>query len=92
MEVFLLIMPMFTIVPLLVHPFLVRALAFHALSMPPAYAGVATLSSAMPVGVNSYLLAAHYRMGEAAVSSAIVVSTVISTFTITLWIRCIGAA
>ncbi|MHA7685773.1 AEC family transporter [Cupriavidus sp. PET2-C1] len=72
---------------LVLHPLLVWLVAFHVFSMPPAYAGVATLFAAMPVGVNSYLLAARYRAGEAVVSSAIVLSTVISVLTIPFWTR-----
>ena len=43
---------------LVIHPLAVWVLAFHVFTMPPAYAGVATLFAAMPVGINAYLLAA----------------------------------
>lgn len=74
---------------LIVHPLLVWVLAYHVFSMPPAFAGVATMFAAMPVGVNSYLLAARYGMGEAATSSAVVLSTVVSILTIPVWIYCV---
>jgi malonate transporter len=76
-----------TVGKLIVHPLLVWAIAYHVFSMPPAYAGVATLFAAMPVGINSYLLAARYRTGEAAISSAIVLSTLVSIATIAVWIK-----
>ncbi|PLP96518.1 transporter [Cupriavidus pauculus] len=72
---------------LVLHPLFVWLIAFHVFDMPPAYAGVATLFAAMPVGINSYLLALRYRAGEAAVSSAVVLSTIVSIFTIAAWIK-----
>ncbi|NYH98585.1 AEC family transporter [Cupriavidus plantarum] len=72
---------------LVLHPLFVWVIAFHVFDMPPAYAGVATMFAAMPVGINSYLLALRYRAGEAAVSSAVVLSTIVSSVTIAGWIK-----
>lgn len=71
---------------LILHPFIVWVLAFHVLSMPPAFAGVATLFAAMPVGINSYLLAARYHSGEAEVAAGVGLSTLLSLVTCSLWI------
>ncbi|WP_368735600.1 AEC family transporter, partial [Escherichia coli] len=46
---------------LVLHPLAVWVLAFHVFTMPAAYAGVAVLFAAMPVGVNAYLLANRYK-------------------------------
>lgn len=71
---------------LVIHPFIVWFLAFHVLSMPPAFAGVATLFAAMPVGINSYLLASRYHSGEAEVAAGVGLSTLLSLITCSLWI------
>ena len=44
----------------------------------------------MPCGVNAYLLAGHYKAGVAAAASAVSLSTVISLFTITVWLYVLG--
>lgn len=79
-----------TAVKLLLHPLLVWLLAFHVLSMPPAFAGVATLFAAMPTGINAYLIAARYREGEAAISSAVVLTTFLSLGSLALWLYVLG--
>lgn len=71
---------------LILHPLIVWFLAFHVLSMPPAFAGVATLFAAMPVGINSYLLAARYHSGEAEVAAGVGLSTLLSLITCSIWI------
>ncbi|CAG9177336.1 hypothetical protein LMG32289_03781 [Cupriavidus pampae] len=76
-----------TVGKLVLHPLFVWVIAFHVFEMPPAYAGVATMFAAMPVGINSYLLALRYRAGEAAVSSAVVLSTIVSSVTVAAWIK-----
>lgn len=75
---------------LLLHPLLVWVLAFHVLSMPPAFAGVATLFAAMPVGINSYLMAARYREGEGPISSAVVLTTFVSIASLAWWLYVLG--
>lgn len=80
-----------TVGKLVLHPLFVWIIAFHLFDMPAAYAGVATLFAAMPVGINSYLLALRYRSGEAAASSAVVLSTIVSVLTIAGWIKLLAA-
>jgi len=74
---------------LVVHPLLVLGLT-RVLPMPPVWAGVAVVFAAMPCGVNAYLLAGHYKAGVAAASSAVSLSTILSLFTITLWLYVLG--
>ena len=76
---------------LVVHPFLVWLLAFHALDVPPVWAGVAVLFAAMPCGVNAYLIASRYKIGQATASAAVAVSTAVSVVTVSFWLWVIGA-
>lgn len=71
---------------LMVHPALVYVLAFHVFDMPRVWAGVATLFAAMPTGVNAFLFAARYRVGEPLASSAIALSTALALVTTLFWI------
>ncbi len=71
---------------LIVHPAIVYGLAFHVFDMPRVWAGVATLFAAMPTGVNAFLFAARYRVGEELASSAIALSTVLALGTTLFWV------
>ncbi|PNB15216.1 AEC family transporter, partial [Pseudomonas sp. DP16D-E2] len=64
----------------------VYVLAFHVFDMPRVWAGVATLFAAMPTGVNAFLFAARYRVGEPLASSAIALSTALALGTMLFWI------
>ncbi len=75
---------------LLLHPFLVWVLAFHVLSMPPAWAGVATLFAALPSGINGYLIASRYGVGVKTISSSVALSTGLAIFSVTLWLMVLG--
>ncbi len=74
---------------LVVHPLIVFGLT-RLLPMPPVWAGVAVVFAAMPCGVNAYLMATHYRAGVASAASAVSLSTLISLFTITIWLYVLG--
>ncbi len=74
------------------HPLAVWILAFHVFSMPPAYAGVATLFAAMPVGINAYLLAARYRTETGMVAASVLVSTLVAPLTTLAWLAILGRA
>ncbi|PZQ12949.1 MAG: transporter [Ancylobacter novellus] len=76
---------------LLVHPFLVWLLAFHVLDVPPVWAGVAVLFAAMPCGINAYLIASRYQIGQATASAAVAVSTAVSVISVSFWLWVIGA-
>ncbi|GJE60447.1 AEC family transporter [Methylobacterium trifolii] len=73
-----------------VHPLVVWLLAFHVFSMPAAYAGVATLFAAMPVGINAYLLAVRYRSETGLVAASVLVSTLLAPFTTIAWLTFLG--
>ncbi len=72
------------------HPLAVYLMAFHVFTMPPAYAGVATLFAAMPVGINAYLLAARYRTEQGLVAAAVLVSTLAAAGTTVGWLMVLG--
>lgn len=76
----------------LLHPLAVWILAFHVFSMPTAYAGVATLFAAMPVGINAYLLAARYRTETGMVAASVLVSTLFAPLTTLAWLSLLGRA
>lgn len=76
---------------LVMHPLIVWALGFHVLDVPPVWAGVAVLFAAMPCGINAYLIANRYKVGEATSSAAIAVSTAVSVVTVSGWLWVIGA-
>ncbi|GEP10893.1 AEC family transporter [Methylobacterium gnaphalii] len=75
-----------------VHPLAVYVLAFHVFTMPTAYAGVAVLFAAMPVGINSYLLAARYRTEQGVIAASLLVSTIAGAATTVGWLLVLGRA
>ncbi|GLK81602.1 AEC family transporter [Methylopila turkensis] len=75
---------------LVLHPFLVWVLAVHILPVPPVWAGVAVLFAAMPCGINAYLVAARYKVGERTASAAVAVSTALSVVTVSGWLWVLG--
>ena len=74
------------------HPLAVYVLAFHVFTMPTAYAGVAVLFAAMPVGLNAYLLAARYRTEQGLVAASVLVSTLAAIGTTVGWLLMLGRA
>ena len=81
-----------TSLKLVLHPLAVWVLAFHVFTMPPAYAGVATLFAAMPVGINSYLLAARYKTETGLIAAAVMLSTLFAAVTTLVWLAILGHA
>jgi malonate transporter and related proteins len=77
---------------LAVHPFLVWVLAFYVFPVPPVWAGVAVLFAALPIGINSFIVAARYKVGEAAASSSIALSTICAVPTVSAWLLILGVS
>ncbi len=69
---------------LVLHPLLVAAFALLVFSVDPFAAGVMIAAAAMPTAGNIFLLANHYRVAEARVSSVILFSTCASMVTLSL--------
>ncbi|MBE7198118.1 MAG: AEC family transporter [Parafilimonas terrae] len=76
----------------ILHPLAVWTLAFHVFAMPSAYAGVATLFAAMPVGINAYLMAARYKTETGMIAASVLVSTLLAPITTLLWLSVLGKA
>ncbi len=70
---------------LIVHPAIVLAIGL-LVGLDPVYLGVAVIFAAAPPGINTYLLAARYRVGEAMTASAISIGTLACALTVTLWL------
>ncbi|MCR8547522.1 AEC family transporter [Salipiger sp. P9] len=81
---------LFSALKLGLHPLAVWVIAVKILALPGIVGGVAVLYAALPSGVNGYILAKKYQAGEAEISSTIVLSTLLSVVSITLWLHLIA--
>lgn len=71
-----------TFCKLVLHPAFVAMAALWFFKVDPDKAGIIIAAAALPVAGNVYMLAQHYNVGPARVSAAILVSTVLSIFTV----------
>ena len=71
-------------------PLLVWLLATRVFTVDPAWVAVAVITAAMPCGVNSYLFAERYKVGQAESAAAILVSTGLSVVTMSLILGWLG--
>ncbi len=71
-------------------PFAVYLFAKHLFVLTPVWIGVAVIFASMPVGINSYLLAARYKTGVATVAGAVTLSTALSLFSVSFWLWVLG--
>lgn len=67
---------------LLLHPMMTALIAFGLLTMDPKLAAIAIIDAALPIAANVYIMAGAYNVYVARTSTAILVSTVISLFTV----------
>lgn len=75
---------------LLLLPLAVWLLATYVFALTPVWAGVAVIFASMPVGVNSYLLAARYDAGVKTIAGAVTLSTALSLFSVSFWLWVLG--
>lgn len=71
-------------------PVVVYLLATQVFGISQLWLSVAVLLAALPIGVNPFLFAQRYQVGQQAVSTAIVLSTCVSVFSLTgllLWLQ-----
>ncbi|KIN63082.1 Auxin efflux carrier family protein [Sulfitobacter noctilucicola] len=73
-----------TFCKLVLHPLFVGFAALFLFGVDPFKAGVLIAAAALPVAGNVYMLAQHYGVAPARVSTAILVSTVLSILTVSL--------
>ncbi|MEC5325711.1 AEC family transporter [Aurantimonas sp. A3-2-R12] len=60
------------------------------LALPPLWLKGAVLTAAAPAGVNAYLFAAYFQSGEKLAATTILVSTVLSVVTLSVWLTVLG--
>jgi len=54
------------------------------------YARYGVLLAAMPTGINAYVFATYYNRGVNVATSTILLSTVLSVLTVTVWLYVLG--
>lgn len=69
---------------LLVKPAIAWVIAFHLVSMPPAWAETAVIMAALPTGAGAFILARLYDREASVTSGTILVSTVLSFVTLSV--------
>ena len=70
------------VLKLLVQPAIAWVVAFHVLTLPPAWGETAVLMSALPTGAGAFILARLYGRETASTCGAVLVSTVLSFATL----------
>lgn len=74
-----------TIIKLLIHPLVTWILGFWLLRDQPQWFAICVLMAALPTGANLFILTQKYNVYVARSSTAILVSTVLSIFTLSLF-------
>ncbi len=70
-------------IKLFLHPALVWLTATQIFSLPPLWATVATITAALPTGVNVFIIAHQYNVFLARTTAAVLISTFVSIGTVT---------
>ncbi|MBP0614955.1 AEC family transporter [Jiella mangrovi] len=78
-----------TVLSLVVMPFVVWLFAREA-GLPPLWLKGAVLTAAAPAGINAYLLATYFKAGEKLAATTIMISTIASVVTLSLWLKFLG--
>ena len=60
------------------------------LGLPPLWLKGAVITAASPAGVNAYLIAVYFRSAEKLAATTILVSTILSVVTLSLWLSVLG--
>ena len=76
-------------IKLILHPLLIAICAFWVFDVDPLVGGVMVAAAAMPTAGNIYILAQHFGVAPARVSSTILVSTAASVITLSIAIALI---
>jgi malonate transporter len=75
---------------LVLHPLVVALLVLVLVDVPALHAQVGILCAALPVGINVYLFAVRYQVGEAESATAILLSNIFSVVTIAIVLLQLG--
>lgn len=76
---------------LIIHPAIAWLLMVPVLGLDPHIARYGVLLAAMPAGINVYIFATYYNRATDVAANTILLSTVLSLFTITGWLLFLGA-
>ncbi|WP_332718718.1 AEC family transporter [Pelagibacterium mangrovi] len=76
---------------LIVHPAIAWVLMVPILGVDPHVARYGVLLAAMPAGINVYIFATYYNRAMDVAANTILLSTILSLFTITGWLLLLGA-
>lgn len=71
---------------LFLQPIVALIIAHYIFNAPPELARTAVLVGAMPPGMNIYIFATMYKKAENLAASALLISTILSIFTISFWL------
>lgn len=82
---------MVSIMSLLVHPGLAWVLTSQVFDLPPEYVRAAVILAAMPAGINGYIFATLYNRAVGTAANAVLIGTVMSVASISLWLTVLGA-
>lgn len=75
-----------SIIKLVVHPAIAYVLMIWVLRVPTELARYGILLAAMPAGVNVYVFATYYNRGVSVAANTILIATVASAATISIWL------
>ena len=71
---------------LFVHPAAAFLMALHLFNLPPLWIATVTILAAMPSGVFVSVFASRYQCAEDVAASSIMISTLLSAITVSLWL------
>ncbi len=77
---------------LIVHPGLAWFFASQVFALPEAFLRAAVLIAAMPPGVNGYIFAAMYGRAVGTAASSVLLATLLSVGSVTVWLWLLGGA
>ncbi len=75
---------------LVIHPLIAWVIMVPLLHVDPAIARYGVLLAAMPAGINVYVFATYYNRAVNVATNVILLSTVLSVFTVTAWLYLLG--
>lgn len=75
---------------LILHPLLAYLLAAHVFGLDDGFVRAAVLIAAMPPGVNGYIFAAMYGRAVGTAASTVLLATLLSVATVTVWLAFLG--
>ena len=82
---------MVSAVTLLALPALAWALAAGVFALPPEFVRAAVIMAAMPPGLNGYIFASLYDRAVGTAANAVLIGTILSVGSITLWLALLAA-